>query len=354
MTRYTVFVVLLTIASVAFGQEGDEEETIVRCPLPTEQSEKFEALQETARTLNRELCLSFLEDKPAKILQTQNVLLSEFSEQATNTANEAFGEFNFSDLEKPFSRFESAIVAGDGRSRTLPKFVVDQNDSGTLHTFHFSDVANKGSFPSNRNDDCIAKSGGLSCSDYMEDYARALNAYRVAYTSVSAANTQKKVRKLAAQWDAYLEDARSHGFFDVAFTTFMEREHFQGDSLVGPPPRQWIALHPNLVYEHVGNASDGDQDKAALAIEWIGVNWWSEDSWFFGVPIGVSVTSTYTDRPEVDDVGTGLMIHINNSYSIGWTHRGGDDGVYLSLDLLKVVQNNSSVLSRFKNAMAKM
>ncbi len=131
----------------------------------------------------------------------------------------------------------------------------------------------------------------------------------------------------------------------------MEKDHFKQGHLVGPPKRQWTALRPNLVYEHVDGDLGGDKTKIGVAIEWIGINWWDKGSSPIKIPFGVSVASVYSDRAAVDDVGHGLMFHFNNSYSVGWSRRGGDDGFYISIDLLKAVVDKKATFEKYKGLM---
>jgi hypothetical protein len=69
------------------------------------------------------------------------------------------------------------------------------------------------------------------------------------------------------------------------------------------------------------------------------------------VPFGVSIASVYADRPDFESVGHGLVIHLNNKYSLGWASRSGDNSFYLSLDLLKFIEDRQKQFVRYKENM---
>ena len=64
----------------------------------------------------------------------------------------------------------------------------------------------------------------------------------------------------------------------------------------------------------------------AIGLEIFGANWWKQDQWY--VPSGGSVLAPYSDREDVADWGYGLTIHFKNSYTLGYTKHGSDDGVF--------------------------
>ncbi|WP_430455051.1 hypothetical protein [Rheinheimera sp.] len=134
-----------------------------------------------------------------------------------------------------------------------------------------------------------------------------------------------------AKWDKFSDSSRFQTFIDVAFTSWVYREHFsRADDLITPPPLQLFALRPSLVMEHLSDANKGDKDEPALALEWVGFN-----AWDLKVPFGISVTSVYADRATGKSVGHGLTFHVNNSFSFGFANRGGgDNSFYLNIELM--------------------
>ena len=75
------------------------------------------------------------------------------------------------------------------------------------------------------------------------------------------------------------------------------------------------------------------------------MNWWKQK-------IGFSVVSTYKDKAETNDVSIGLMFHIDNAYSFGFTHRGSNDnGIFLNVDLLEFFGDKTKMYKKYKSKM---
>jgi hypothetical protein len=163
-----------------------------------------------------------------------------------------------------------------------------------------------------------------------------------------AAEVASRLDETAAEWDEFLTSGRSQTPLDLMLTTMLERRHLRREYLVGPPIRQWSLLHPGLVVERVSDAAPGHQLGLSVAVEWIGVNWWSERSPLFGVPFGVSLTTVISNRLGTSSVGHGVSLHFDNRYSLGWSNRDGVDGYFLSIDLLKLVDDRRRRLERYR------
>lgn len=150
------------------------------------------------------------------------------------------------------------------------------------------------------------------------------------------------LRNMQADWNLFIEEARYQTPLDVWLTTKLSDDLFEGKGLSGPPTVQYFLLHPSIVYERIGNLPDGDQDEVALAVEWFGVNLWK-------YKMGVSIVSTYQDIAETSDVGTGLMFHVDNAYSFGFTHRGkNDNSVFINFDLLQLIGDKKDMYKAYK------
>lgn len=148
-----------------------------------------------------------------------------------------------------------------------------------------------------------------------------------------------------AKWDKFSDNSRFQTYIDVAFTSWVYRDHFsRSDDLITPPPLQLYALRPSLVYEHLSDAPNGDRDEVAIALEWLGFN-----AWDLKIPFGVSVTSVYSDRAEGKSVGHGLTFHVNNSFSFGFANRGsGDNSFYVNFELMDWFGENQDMLKRYR------
>jgi hypothetical protein len=100
------------------------------------------------------------------------------------------------------------------------------------------------------------------------------------------------------------------------------------------------------VIENVDAALEGDQTKEALLIEAVGVNWWSERPWY--MPSGGSLVALYSDRSATADVGYGVAVHFRGVYTVGYAVHDGDDGVFISVDLLKFFQDKRKIISTYQ------
>ena len=135
------------------------------------------------------------------------------------------------------------------------------------------------------------------------------------YDDLYAESNQGLLQALNKDWDRFLEVSKSQTFLEVLLTTQFQQDHFKADHLVGPPPVQIIAVHPQVVYE----TSTSVDDEFGRAVEWIGFNLWNRK-----IPLGASLTTVYTTINGERESRHGVMLHIHNKYSIGWA-KGDDD-----------------------------
>lgn len=152
-----------------------------------------------------------------------------------------------------------------------------------------------------------------------------------------------------AAWDRFVTDARSQTFSDIWATTwFYEKPSVFDERLNPPPSTQLFLFHPSIIIENVEAAIDGEQMKEGIAVEVFGVNWWDKHSSPCGIPCGASFTTTYTDLAGVKDEGVGLMLHFYNKYSIGYSKHGDHVGYYVTIDLLKFLEDKKSQINAWK------
>lgn len=217
-------------------------------------------------------------------------------------------------------------------------------------TYYFTNNAdnNAGEYDSS-DPECASKEDLPSCTEGLNALAEAIAPYKAAFVKCSSERTSQGAARLTASWQRYLDESRSLTTLELLWTTWLESDHLAQDHLVGPMSRQWILLHPNLVIENVSDAPDGSKMELGITIEWLGINWWDKETSPFGFPFGVSITSLYSDRPGVDAVGNGLMVHFNNRYSVGWASHGGDDGFYISVDLLNMFVDKKSEWKKYES-----
>lgn len=196
------------------------------------------------------------------------------------------------------------------------------------------------------NDKCkdAALAFNKTCYEVLEDFRVAVNAANADVNRITLARVSEKVGLYSKQWDKYFVDSRSQAPWELGLNTWLYKDELTQNKFVLPPSYQLALLHPSVVFEYVADAVDGDQGREALAMEWIGINWWN-----LKVPLGISLVTSYSDRSSVNDVGYGVMIHINNDYSIGVTDHDGDTGIFATIDLLKLIQGKEKRVNAYKN-----
>ena len=310
----------------------------------------FPDIQARARelSLSPELCLALLSGDTASFESVQNRQYREFGIAAKLAAGRFLDGPQFRDWERPFDAWIEQISVGGFNNKQIPSFSSTPSITTPPESwFFFDDTARRGILEDLSEDSCGA-GGDLNCKAIVDDLGNAINDYNLSYRVHTLNSTGRTLDKLSGQWDRYLESARAQTILDLALTSYLERKHFRAGYLVGPPPRQWSLLRPNLVVEHAGDAPQGEKDKLTVAVEWIGVNWWDERSPLFDIPFGISLASIYADRPDIDSGGHGVMLHIDNKYSLGWATRSGDSSFFFSVDLLKFVENKEAQFNRYK------
>lgn len=306
----------------------------------------FKSLYLQSKKLGTEICLSFGEQI------TSAELLMQYETLARNTIEEVSTRFDKLDFKKELliqmEHFFELAQKGVKKS-SLPSFKVSTDLSDLDSTglkFQFTDWDTFG-VAEVESEQC-KKPEFPTCRALLESLAVAINQYKEPYVKYSGKDLTKKTTLLKGYWEGYFEEARSQTLLDSIFTTYMEQDYLSQDRLVSPMEKQWFLVHPSIVIENVGDAIDGEQDQVALAVEWIGVNWWDKETSPIGYPVGISIASIYSDRPGVDDVGHGLMFTFDNSISVGWADHGGDNGFYVTVDFLSLVSEKQGRWEDYK------
>ncbi|MCP4263959.1 MAG: hypothetical protein GY777_00010 [Candidatus Brocadiaceae bacterium] len=187
---------------------------------------------------------------------------------------------------------------------------------------------------------------GQGCKAVFDELSEAFNAYREPYEQYTSNRNAVLIDELSKNWDHFLEVSKSQTALEVFLTTWFQSGHFKKDYLVGPPKYQIIALHPQLVYENLGEASGGERGKTGIALEWFGVNFWNSK-----LPIGVSLARVFVDRTSGNPYADGVMLHFDNQYSIGFTDHDEGTGVFVTVDLLKLIENKKSNLDQYLDSL---
>ncbi|WP_290649122.1 hypothetical protein [Aquisalimonas sp.] len=254
---------------------------------------------------------------------------------------DSYGGFTV-DAEEPWpAEFNDAALAIVDAARGVPPTSVTPEGGLELEGEVFFDptqpdtCAARASESAGRATDCVA---------VLEEFATYYNYAQQTYAADGALAFARYAALLQEDWERYLDTARSQTLLELTINSALYRR--TEDARFDPPPnRQLIVLHPNLVMEFVDGAESGQKLKEALMVEIIGVNYWRQERWY--LPSGASVMTVYSDRADVNDWGYGVSLHFANLYTLGVSRRSGDAGVFLSIDLLKLVEDRRTVLEHF-------
>jgi len=193
-------------------------------------------------------------------------------------------------------------------------------------------------------DVCNAKTDGRGCGPVLDEFVAYYTYAHNSFSSLGAEAFARRAAYLSKQWGAFLDSSRSMTPLELLINSVLYKRNetlqFSESSKV-----QYIVLHPSIVIENVKAAVGGEKLKEALMIELAGANWWQQSTWY--LPTGGALTTVYSDRPGVSNVGYGVALHFRSVYSIGYTRHGSDNGVFISFDLLKLVEDKKKALASF-------
>ena len=192
---------------------------------------------------------------------------------------------------------------------------------------------------------CVRQSGAPDCETVLAEFIQLHNQVQKLQAGSLRLDTLKTLRELRAEWDLFIDQMKGQTWLEL----WVNRKAYanQSNSFARPPSRQWIILHPTVLVEYVDSAADGENFEQALGLELVGMNWWQQDKWY--VPSGASLIAVYADRAESRDVGYGVALHFLNDYSIGYTNHDGDEGIFLSVDLIKLFQDKKQAFDSYKS-----
>lgn len=296
----------------------------------------FADLYKTTESTAKTLCTALIRSKLDPDPRTAPSLI-DFATESEQTLNRLKLEES-ADYHQQFKALRKTFEGFNAKNITLPEFKI----AGTVE-------GNKGYFEplEGAPDRFVIKEVGQckttspsTCKEIFREFQSAFNPYRAAYDNVY--DNTKLLLDLADRWDKFLDVSKSQTVLEVELTTWVNQGHFKKDHLVGPPPYQVIALHPQLIYDSMRKSSIGSKEEAGLAVEWAGVNFWD-----LKLPLGISLASAYVSRDNANDFGHGVMLHIMNHYAVGWARHGGDDSFYVTIDLLKAIQSKKSQFDKY-------
>lgn len=183
----------------------------------------------------------------------------------------------------------------------------------------------------------------VSCQKVSENLEKSLDAVNVFRKDKRYSEIAQHAALIEADWKNFMQDSMFQTSLDVMVTTWIYSDKWKQADLQGPPPIQFFALHPTLVYSYMPDASRGEEAKPVPAIEWLGINWWKNR-----LPLGISITSLYNDRPDGKEFPLGLTLHIDNKYSFGVVGKGDDQIIFFNLDIMDWFSDKSKKYDKYE------
>lgn len=336
LSRYCLVCIWLFLIPPVEGSEG-----LGICNDFENQPVHFESLYRQSRALGQSICLSVGEVSANPTLDRAYV---EFAMEAARQVADTFGETDFSEpLQQQMEHFIELAEKGVNR-KTLPPIEVRES------TELFSSTLLVGFVDWNERAEVDAETSECEpadCATLLNALAIAINQYQYPYARLEGARLGEYGKELSLQWIRYAETSRAQTLWDITFTSFMENRRLARGPLSGPMARQYFIVHPSLILEYVDEVDPQEKLAQALAIEWLGINWWDSESSPLGIPVGVSVASVYSSRVSTEDIGHGVLFHFFNNVSLGVTSRKGKLGAVLTLDLLSLIARGEERSSRY-------
>jgi len=199
------------------------------------------------------------------------------------------------------------------------------------------------------------------CDDYAQEIKagasclEALTAFKVAYDYALSVLTKNDLKKLhnkikayTGYWNEFSENSKAQTYLELALNGFIYDKKNSGVRFNKPPSHQWVFMHPSLVSEHVHSAQSGEKEKRGLMLEILGVDYWKQDNWY--LPTGGSFVAMNFERTNMPDTRLGLSLTFKHKYLLGFTTNSNhDNGVFISWNLLKSVEDVKEKLRDFKN-----
>lgn len=186
----------------------------------------------------------------------------------------------------------------------------------------------------------------FTCNRYFSDMASVYGTTQNMFEDKEVYALSRQLTYLDKEWTDFLEVTRAQTLLEVALNSYLYREK-TGDwnRFTRPPASQVVLLHPSIAVDWTEGANDGDEFTESFVIDVIGMNWWKGDLLGF---TGAAGHLAYSDRADIKDWGWGLTLYYKNKYSVGFTERGGEVGVFITMDLLKQVNDKINIAKKYR------
>lgn len=321
--RSLVFIALLFAFDSALAGICDSKETSTG-------TESFTQSFQAAKSLARELCFKIVDanlDNSPAIKRRADAW-----KQAALAEAEMLKAVGI-DLAGPIEQIYQEILNGE------PYVALEVSRSPE----HFFRLGSAVPIPYDNNA-CKTLAPGQDCFTLLSQLGKVTQTINSSTNVKILEETYNNLGLYSRSWSEYFTEARSQTFIELSLNTWLYKDELQRGENVPPPDWQAIFLHPGAGIEYVSDAPDGDQQGEVLVMEWVGFNFWNAS-----LPWGASIISAYADRASGDDHAYGLMVHIDNRYSIAYTDRDEGEGILVSVDLLKFFEDKKSNLDNYKD-----
>ncbi|MGR5094596.1 hypothetical protein ACPV5O_05015 [Vibrio maritimus] len=181
-----------------------------------------------------------------------------------------------------------------------------------------------------------------ACNIIAEAWQKAANSTTDTIATEEAIAVAKYAIEYEKDWDKFHRSSRYQYPWEKGIQAWHFKDELSGNMFVKPPAYQIFFIRPWFALEYINKADDGSQFKVAGVMEWVGFNNWKSCKLFgvewFDLACGISGVTTFSDRAGADDVGHGVMLHLDNKFSFGATRHSDEIGFFISVDLLKAIQ----------------
>jgi hypothetical protein len=325
---------ILTILMIPFSDTALSE---VKCEFSEKDSKYISIYFKNTQTVSKKISRSICENVQSSKIEVL------FSLWEKTILNESKLLQKTGIVLEPHIKKLIVDLSSNNEQSKWPSFSINFTPMGYRFRVDGSGIPD-GMFNNETNEKCVSlPSYKVDCFSVLEDLAVAINTYKVLMILKNTDEALAKLKLYSSEWEKYFTVARSQTPLELIINSALYKEEIIKPTFVLPPDYQIIALHPNILLDYIDNADEGSQLKASLAVEWIGINYWNRN-----IPFGLALISTYSDRAGVDDVGHGVIFHINNNYSFGITNNDGETGFSFSMDLLKLFESKESMIDKYK------
>lgn len=192
-------------------------------------------------------------------------------------------------------------------------------------------------------------SSDIDCEYALKEFELIYNFAHSTLAQPIAYKLSERLSELEKEWDDFYNRSKSQTIWELALNGYFFQQGNKAGLFSEPPGWQLVFIHPTIVVENVSDAIDGDELKEAVMIEVIGADWWNQRKWF--LPSGGEIITTYSDRSGVDDWGYGVALNFNSKFTMGASDHGGDIGVFITIDFLKLLQDKATTIKKIRGSL---